>query len=142
MEDVKAAGAIIYFLDEGEPLFLLLRSSKHGEWGPPKGHADTGETEMETAIREIYEETGIRRLAFQPDFREALRYEVKKKGQLFHKESVYFLAEVTPDVEVHLSHEHTEAHMATKDELDVLLNHPDLKEVYHKAHKYIHKKLG
>ncbi|HYF50718.1 MAG TPA: NUDIX domain-containing protein [Planctomycetota bacterium] len=135
--DVKAAGAIIYYLERGKPLYLLLRSAKHGEWGAPKGHSDTGETEMETAIREIFEETGIRRLSFQPGFREALRYEVRKKGQLFHKESVYFLAQTEPDVEVHLSHEHTEAHMATIDEVDVLLNHEDLKEVFHKADAFI-----
>jgi len=135
--DAKAAGAIIYYLEKGKPLFLLLRSAKHGEWGPPKGHSDTGETEMETAIREIFEETGIRRLSFQPGFREALRYEVRKKGQLFHKESVYFLALVEPDVEVHLSHEHTEAHMASIDEVDVLLNHADLKGIYQKAHTFI-----
>jgi len=135
--DVKAAGAIIYYLQRGKPLFLLLRSAKHGEWGPPKGHADTGEAEMETAIREIYEESGVRRLAFQPGFRETLRYEVRKKGGLFHKESVYFLARTEPTVEVHLSHEHTEAHMASMEEVNVLLNHDDLKGVFRKAHTFI-----
>ena len=30
-----------------------------GHWGFPKGHQDAGESEKETAIRELKEETGI-----------------------------------------------------------------------------------
>jgi bis(5'-nucleosidyl)-tetraphosphatase len=134
--DVKAAGAVIFMLDNNKPLFLLLRSAKHGEWGAPKGHSDTGETEMETAIREIYEETGLRRLSFIPGFRQAIRYTVKKKGGIFTKESVYFLCQTETD-ELHLSHEHTEAHMATMDEVDTLVNHDDMRAVFRKAFKFI-----
>ena len=42
---------------------LLLRSGtgyKDGEWGPPSGKAEPGETYTEAAIRELAEETGIR----------------------------------------------------------------------------------
>jgi|SRR3989344_1974204 len=43
---------------------LLLQQPKNaphaGKWGPPGGHSAAGETPLETAVRETYEETGIR----------------------------------------------------------------------------------
>ena len=43
---------------------LLLRHSSvssrgGGHWDFPKGHIDDGETEIQTALRELEEETGI-----------------------------------------------------------------------------------
>ena len=140
MSDLKAAGAICYIQDGKRTLFLILRSSKHGEWGPPKGHADEGETEVETASRELFEEAGIRRARFEPGFREVLNYSVEKKGKTHDKEVIYFLCELETDA-VKLSHEHNEAHMATLDEIDVLIPHGDMKNVFHKAMKHIKSKV-
>lgn len=39
--------------------FLLVLGRKSDKWGFPKGHMEAGETEEETAIREVQEETGI-----------------------------------------------------------------------------------
>ncbi len=133
--DLKAAGAICFMRDEKDVLFLLLRSSKHGEWGPPKGHAEPGETELETASRELYEEAGLRRVSFDPDFRETICYTVEKKGKKQLKEVVFFLCEISVEnvEEVRLSHEHTEAHMATLDELEMMIPFEDLREIFRKA---------
>jgi 8-oxo-dGTP pyrophosphatase MutT (NUDIX family) len=141
MADEKAAGGIIYLREDGRVYFLLLRAAKHGEWGPPKGHAETGESEVETATREICEETGFRHLSFDPDFREALRYSVtNKKGVKADKEVVFFLAETDPETdELRLSIEHTEAHMGTLEEIEVMLVHEDLKDLFRKAHAHILK---
>jgi len=38
---------------------LLVFGKKSLKWGFPKGHMEPGETEEETAIRELFEETGI-----------------------------------------------------------------------------------
>jgi 8-oxo-dGTP pyrophosphatase MutT (NUDIX family) len=90
MADVKAAGAICYLQDGKKTFFLLLRSAKTGEWGPPKGHSEENESELETAVRELYEEAGIRRVSFTPGFREVLNYTVEKKGKMREKEVVFF----------------------------------------------------
>lgn len=46
----------------GNDILLLLRSGtgyKDGEWGPPSGKVEPGESYTEAAIRELGEETGI-----------------------------------------------------------------------------------
>lgn len=50
----KSCGAVI-FKDE---LVLLIKSVK-GHWSFPKGHMEPNETELETAHREILEETNL-----------------------------------------------------------------------------------
>jgi bis(5'-nucleosidyl)-tetraphosphatase len=139
MPDEKAAGGILYLRDGKKIYYLILRAAKHGEWGPPKGHAETGETEVETATREIYEESGLRHLTFDPGFREVLSYNINKKGTQRTKEVVFFLAETATD-ELRLSHEHTEAHMATLDEIENMIVHEDLRELFRKAQKHLAKK--
>ena len=136
MADINAAGAIMYMIENGEPKYLILRSSHHGEWGPPKGHADEGETEIETAVREIFEETGIRRATFIPGFREVLTYKVDKKKKRLKKEVVFFLGEMPTD-DVQISDEHTEAHLATMAEIEIMLSHDDLKEIIRRADTFV-----
>jgi 8-oxo-dGTP pyrophosphatase MutT (NUDIX family) len=129
---LRAAGAVCYCWEGKHLCFLLLRSAKHAEWGAPKGHAEVGETETETAARELYEEAGVRRVSFEPDFREILRYNVIKKGQTYEKETVYFLCRFDPE-QVRLSHEHTEAHLASIEEVETLIPHEGMREVFRKA---------
>ena len=50
----KACGCII---SENEKILLIRQMS--GMWGFPKGHVEEGETEEQTAIREVKEETNI-----------------------------------------------------------------------------------
>lgn len=50
----KACGCII--IENGK--VLLIQQTK-GHWGFPKGHMELGETEIETAKREVKEETNI-----------------------------------------------------------------------------------
>jgi len=50
----KSCGCIV--LNEGK---VLLVKHLKGHWGFPKGHMEKGETEIETAIREVKEETNI-----------------------------------------------------------------------------------
>ena len=51
---VQAAGGFVHNA-EGQILMIFRR----GVWDFPKGKAETGETIEETAVREVFEETGI-----------------------------------------------------------------------------------
>ena len=121
MPKEKSAGAIIYRLENNVPHYLLLHyapaePSKPGQWGFAKGHVEEGETEEETARREIEEETGIKDLKILPGFKEAEKYffrkvyglegEARKTAPWVFKLVVFFLAE-TKTKEIKISDEHT-----------------------------------
>ncbi|VEU82309.1 bis(5'-nucleosyl)-tetraphosphatase [Acholeplasma hippikon] len=54
-----SAGAIVYTESEGKILYLLAQNKNGGHFGFPKGHVEKDESIIETAHREVYEETGI-----------------------------------------------------------------------------------
>ncbi len=85
--------------------YLLLTNAKHGTPGLPKGHVQEGETEMETALREAREETGLPILRPDPWFRTELRYPVTRNGRAYEKTVVLFVAR-TGHEDVLLSDEH------------------------------------
>jgi len=47
-------------MSDNDYKFLLVLGKKSDKWGFPKGHMEYGEREEDTAIREFYEETGIK----------------------------------------------------------------------------------
>ena len=59
MKYEKSCGAIVYRRYHGNIQILLIKHINSGHWSFPKGHVEFGETEPETAIREIMEETNI-----------------------------------------------------------------------------------
>lgn len=94
MKYEKSCGAVLWRNNDGKREYLLILNKKgnaYGHWGFPKGHVEKGETEHETAIREILEETGLRISAFADDFRVVSRY---NPAPDIEKDAVYFLAEV------------------------------------------------
>jgi bis(5'-nucleosidyl)-tetraphosphatase len=122
-----AAGFLVYRRRASDIEYLLLRASNHGEWGPPKGHADAGESELETAWRETEEESGLVRddLARNAWFEDTVRYTVNGRP----KRVVYYLAECS-GAEPRLSHEHTEARWASLADAISLVVHDNLRELF------------
>jgi len=57
---VYAAGAVIWRLIEGKLMVLVIHRTAYADVTLPKGKVDPGETLAETAVREVFEETGIR----------------------------------------------------------------------------------
>jgi 8-oxo-dGTP diphosphatase len=57
---VYAAGAVIWRLVEGKLHILVIHRTAYADVTLPKGKVDPGEMLAETAVREVFEETGIR----------------------------------------------------------------------------------
>lgn len=57
MPQVKRCGIILQ--DNRTRQCLLVQGRWSSKWGFPKGHMEAGETEEDTAIRELFEETGV-----------------------------------------------------------------------------------
>ena len=56
MQQLKSCGVLV-FRDEPSLSFLLMEHTQRLDL--PKGHVDPGESEIECALRELEEETGI-----------------------------------------------------------------------------------
>lgn len=101
--DEKSCGAVLYQRISGEIRYLIVQSCS-GHISFPKGHMEEGETEWETACREIGEETGITGVQRTGVFRESFRC-LTAEGK--RKEIIYFLAEFKKE-EIRLQEEELE----------------------------------
>jgi 8-oxo-dGTP pyrophosphatase MutT (NUDIX family) len=106
----KSVGAVIFRKEGGKIYYLLLHYGK-AYWGFAKGRVEKGETEKETALREIKEETGIDKIKFIEGFQEHIKYFFRRKSQgskksyLVSKDVIFYLAE-TSIKNVKISFEH------------------------------------
>ena len=85
----KSCGAIVYTVENGIIKYLLVEENS-GFHSFPKGHVENDETEEQTAIREIKEETDLE-VDLITDFRVCEQYNPAEKPS-FTKQVVYFLA--------------------------------------------------
>lgn len=86
----KSCGAVVFTRDHGKIRYLLIRNLT-GIYGFPKGHVEPGETEEETALREIFEEVGLS-VTFIPGFRTVDEHPIPQKANTI-KQIVYFIGE-------------------------------------------------
>lgn len=80
---------------EGTKIFYLLIQHRGGHWSFPKGHAEPGETPLQTAKRELLEETGIQRADIREDRTFVEHYDTVKRGRDVDKTVTYFLGWVS-----------------------------------------------
>ena len=83
----KSCGAVIWREEDGQRQYLLARHNG-GHWSFPKGHVENDETEEETAMREILEETGLH-ARIDTSFRRQVTYS-PKPGIV--KDVIFFVA--------------------------------------------------
>ena len=89
----KSCGALVYRIKNGELELLLLKHRFGGHWSFPKGHVEEGETEVETALREVHEETGLT-IQLEDGFRQSVEYYPRPNSR---KQVVYFLGYADDD---------------------------------------------
>ena len=100
----KSCGAVIFIKKDDATKYLLLNYAA-GHWDFVKGNVEVNESEKETVIRELKEETSITEAQFVDGFREAIAYFYRRQGLTIHKEVVFFVMEAYTD-KVSLSFEH------------------------------------
>ncbi|MGC9968303.1 MAG: NUDIX domain-containing protein [Minisyncoccia bacterium] len=96
------AGFVVYRrTSDGIKFLLLYRRGNY--WNFPKGHFMPGERTMDVALRELEEETGIKKseLRIIPNFRAYERFYFKVGNQGIYDTVILFLAE-THQVEVRI----------------------------------------
>ena len=116
------SGANVILIRDGK-ILLLLRSKgwKTGSWGPPGGHIDAGESPKQAAVREVFEESGLK--VHMRDL-ELLAQRTKHSFGMIY----YYITDKFSGKGVALSHEHdgfSWVDMKRIDELDTTFE-PDI----------------
>ena len=88
MKFEKSCGCVV--IDNNK---VLLVKQNDGHWNFPKGHVENNETEIQTAIREVKEETNID-VIVNEKYRYTIKYNTKEGAC---KEVVFFLAKKVTD---------------------------------------------
>ena len=122
MKKEKSCGAII--INDGK---VLLIHQNNDVWGFPKGHGEDNETEVETAIREVKEETNLD-IEIDLSKRYSIHYLVKENVP---KEVIYFLAKPIGNINlIKQDSEIKEAYFEDIDKVIDVLTHDNLKDMW------------
>ena len=129
----KSCGFVAYTEKDGARLYLIIRSS-NGDCGFPKGHMENGETEYETAIRELKEETNAE-VEIIDGFRRQIEYKLPNKDVI--KRSVYFLGKCTSQDFIPQDSEVSEVLLVPLKRAIELLTFDDTKRIIKEADDYV-----
>ena len=132
MKQEKSCGCIV-INDENK---ILLIHHNVGHWDFPKGHVENGETEVETAIREVKEETNID-VEVNEEYRYVTKYSPKEDVM---KQVVYFLAKNINDNKQAQLEEVSEVKWFTYEDAINIITYETSKEILTKLKKDLEKK--
>lgn len=136
----RSAGAIVFRREGGSILYLLMnypgRSEAGGYWDLPKGNIEKGEKPLDTARREIAEETGLKDVSFVGGFMKWIKYFYRAEGKMVSKIVTFYLAE-TMSKDVTISYEHTGYAWLPYESALARLTFDNAKGVLREAHGFI-----
>ena len=133
MNEEKSCGAIVFTRRNGQMLYVVVQEAS-GAYSFPKGHVESGETEIQTAVREVCEETGLHPL-FLDGFRETDTYDLREKPGT-RKQVAYFIAEFHDETPVPRLGEILRIHLLTYDEAIRCFTHEGTRHVLTAADRF------
>ena len=139
MRHKKSCGIIPVHKVEGENLFLIVQQT-NDSFSFPKGEQEKGRSDLQTALREFSEETGIHKIDIVEDFKVVEEYiVVRDEGKSYGKEVHYFLGFVENNVVVPQESEIQSYKWATFEEANKLIQYSNRREVLRKAKEFLLK---
>lgn len=132
----KSAGGLV-LNTEGK---VLVVSQGGKTWSLPKGHIDEGEEALDTAKREIYEESGVKQLEFIKSLGDYDRYKIGKYGgdDLSELKNISMFLFKTNEQDLKpIDSYHPEAKWVEKEKVADLLTHEKDKEFFLSVKKEI-----
>lgn len=134
MQYEKSCGAVVFTRIDGKIRYVLAQNLE-GYYGFPKGHMEAGETETETALREIREEVGLSPRLID-GFRTCDEHPIPKKPGVI-KQVVYFLAEYEDQEIAFQKEELLSAPLVSYEEAMALFVFEGSKRILTEAHAFL-----
>lgn len=107
---------------------ILLVQHQAGHWAMPKGKKEADETDLQTAERELAEETSLKVRRYLSEALYTEQYSFVRSDERVEKNVVYFLAEVAGEVHIQ-TEELREASWLTFDEALERVTYPQAKKI-------------
>ena len=130
----KSCGAVVFTRANGRLKYVLVQE-KSGMYSFPKGHMEDGETETETALREIWEETGLHPTLID-GFCERVTFSPKEKRNAW-KQVTFFLAEAVDETPAPREGEVTQVVCVPYEEAIALFGFEDMRRILRAAHAFL-----
>lgn len=133
----RSAGAIIFHKKNKKIEYLILHYAIN-YWGFPKGHVEKGESDRETAKREIDEETGLKDLTFIPGFERKTHWSFKRgsNSEVINKEAIFYLCQ-SKTKKVKLSFEHNDYFWLPFEEAIKIVSFDNIKTILKEADAWL-----
>ena len=136
MQQEKSCGGVVFTRRDDEILYVIIRH-RGGHCGFPKGHMETGETEQQTALREIREEVGLN-VSLVSGFRAEEQYTLPGRPGAM-KQVVYFLAEFADQSPTPQPEEITRVYLLPLKEALRMLPFPEARRILTEADQFLRR---
>jgi bis(5'-nucleosidyl)-tetraphosphatase len=130
----RACGCIPFMRDRERGIVALMILRTGGYWEFPKGKQEEGEKDVDTALRELKEETGLTG-EIAPEAPIITSYDFERDGVHVHKEVLFFFCRVPDGSVVTMQKSEVNDHvwLALEDLMD-RATYPQIKDVARKAY--------
>ena len=137
----KSCGAVVFRDEmtaggESQRYVLMIKQSPQSKFSFPKGHVESGESETDTAEREVLEETAVE-LKITESFRKTVSYSPRPGVK---KQVVYFVAQTAEKYIRPQEGEIVEVRWVEVERAAQLLGHANDRRVFSMALEYIGNK--
>jgi 8-oxo-dGTP pyrophosphatase MutT (NUDIX family) len=135
----KSCGAAIYKRTDGNAKFLLIKNLRSKIWGFPKGHMERGENMIQTAKREVLEETGLHIKIYRGFVAES-NYNV---GKHVKKSVSIFLAKASDNEQITIQSDEIQDYIwLPYEEAYYALNFDNDKRILSEAYNFLNKNIN